>query len=73
LRCGFVDVYRMLYPHKVEYTWWPYYYGTRRRNFGWRIDYFLISQQLVEKVEDVVIHSDVMGADHCPVSLLLGG
>lgn len=72
LRSGFVDVYRELYPHKVEYTWWPYYYGARRRSFGWRIDYFLISQRLMANVEDVVIHSEVMGSDHCPVTLLIG-
>lgn len=71
LQHGFVDIYRELYPQKVEYTWWPYYYGARRRNFGWRIDYFLISRELVDKVEDVVIHGEVTGSDHCPVTLSL--
>lgn len=67
----FVDAYRALYPERVEYTWWTYRYNARENNVGWRLDYFLVSETLMEKVEDVVIHSDIMGSDHCPVSLIL--
>ena len=68
---GFVDVYRNLYPEKVEYTWWTYRLNARARGIGWRIDYFLISQALVPRVRDVIIHADVQGSDHCPVELIL--
>jgi exodeoxyribonuclease-3 len=70
---GFVDAYRALYPDKVEYTWWTYRMGARRRNIGWRLDYFLVSEALMPSVQDVVIHGEVQGSDHCPVSLLVEG
>jgi exodeoxyribonuclease-3 len=66
---GFVDVYRWLYPDKVEYTWWTYLMNARKNNVGWRLDYFLISESLLDKVIDVVIHTEVLGSDHCPVTL----
>lgn len=68
---GFVDVYRLLYPERVEYTWWTYRLNARSRNVGWRLDYFLISQSLVDRVKDVIIHTEVPGSDHCPVTLIL--
>ena len=68
---GFVDVYRHLYPEKVEYTWWTYRLNARARGIGWRIDYFLASQALLPQVRDVIIHADVPGSDHCPVELIL--
>ncbi len=68
---GFVDIYRQLFPDKVEYTWWTYRVNARHKNIGWRLDYFLISQQLVPQARDVVIHADVMGSDHCPVTLTM--
>ena len=68
---GFVDVYRRLYPDKVEYTWWTYRFAARQRGIGWRIDYFLVSEALVPRVKDVIIHEDVQGSDHCPVELQL--
>lgn len=71
LEHGFVDAYRHLYPDRVEYTWWTYRSGARRRNIGWRLDYFLVSESLIPLVEDVRIHSEIMGSDHCPVSLIL--
>jgi exodeoxyribonuclease-3 len=71
LEHGFVDIYRQLYPERVQYTWWTYISFARRRNVGWRLDYFLISPALVERVQDVIIHDDVLGSDHCPVSLIL--
>lgn len=71
LQHGFVDIYRRLYPERVQYTWWTYRLMARPRNIGWRIDYFLISEKLVPRVRDVIIHEDVQGSDHCPVSLVL--
>lgn len=68
---GFVDVYRLLYPDRVQYTWWTYRFAARQRGIGWRIDYFLVSQALVSRVLDVIIHEDVGGSDHCPVTLLI--
>jgi len=71
LRHNFVDAYRALYPERIEYTWWTYRYNARENNIGWRLDYFLVSEGLMNKVQDVVIHKDIMGSDHCPVSLIL--
>jgi len=68
---GFVDVYRKLYPEKEEYTWWTYRFAARARGIGWRIDYFLVSEKLAERVKDVIIHEDIEGSDHCPVELIL--
>jgi exodeoxyribonuclease III len=69
---GFVDVFRHLYPDKVQYTWWTARVHARERGIGWRLDYFLVSEVLLPRVRDVVIHDDVMGSDHCPVELVLG-
>jgi exodeoxyribonuclease-3 len=69
LQNGFVDIYREKYPEREEYTWWTYRSGARSRNIGWRLDYFLISRNLADQVEDVVIFSEVNGSDHCPVVL----
>jgi len=71
LEHGFVDIYRHLYPERVQYTWWTFLSNARLRNVGWRLDYFLISPQLVSQVADVVIHDEVLGSDHCPVTLLI--
>jgi exodeoxyribonuclease III len=71
LEHGFTDTYRQLYPDRAQYTWWTFISNARQRNVGWRLDYFLISNSLVEKVQDVIIHDDILGSDHCPVSLLL--
>jgi exodeoxyribonuclease-3 len=68
---GFVDIYRHLYPDKIQYTWWTYRFAARVRGIGWRLDYFLISNPLTSRVQDIVIHEDVMGSDHCPVELVL--
>jgi exodeoxyribonuclease-3 len=68
---GFVDIFRYLYPDKVQYTWWTYRLNARTRGIGWRLDYFLISKALVPQVRDVIIHENVMGSDHCPVELIL--
>jgi exodeoxyribonuclease-3 len=68
---GFVDIYRFLFPDRIQYTWWSYVTRARERNIGWRIDYFLVSKQLLDDISDVIIHEDVMGSDHCPVTLIL--
>ena len=68
---GFVDVYRSLYPDRVQYTWWTYISNARQRGVGWRIDYFLVSEALARRVQDVIIHDSVPGSDHCPVELLI--
>jgi exodeoxyribonuclease-3 len=70
LNHGFVDVYRYLYPDKVQYTWWTYRLNARQRGIGWRLDYFLVSENLLPRVKDVIIHENVMGSDHCPVELV---
>jgi exodeoxyribonuclease III len=71
LEHGFVDAYRSLYPDRVQYTWWTYRFNARAKNVGWRLDYYLVSESLVPQVEDVIIYDEVMGSDHCPVSLIL--
>jgi len=72
LESGFIDTFRYKYPDKTEaYTWWSYMFHAREKNAGWRIDYFLTSERLKDKIEDFVIHSEVMGSDHCPVELIL--
>jgi exodeoxyribonuclease-3 len=71
LESGFKDAYRELYPEQVQYTWWTYRFGARRRNIGWRLDYFLVSDDLMPKIRDVVVYDQVEGSDHCPVTLIL--
>ncbi|MDL2237132.1 exodeoxyribonuclease III [Christensenellaceae bacterium OttesenSCG-928-K19] len=71
LATGFTDTFRMLYPDKVAYTWWSYRFNARANNAGWRIDYFLVSENIKNKVGDSLIYSDVMGSDHCPIGLML--
>ena len=66
---GFVDIYRNLYPERIQYTWWTYRSGARQRGVGWRIDYFLVSESLIPRIKDVIIHENVTGSDHCPVEL----
>ncbi len=72
LDAGFVDTYRYFYPDKKDaYTWWSYFSNARERNIGWRIDYFLVSDELKTKLKDAIIHDQVFGSDHCPVGLVL--
>ncbi len=71
LEHGFVDAFRELYPDKVQYSWWTYRVNARARGIGWRLDYYLVSKAFMPKVKDVTIHDQVMGSDHCPVSLEL--
>ncbi len=70
LESGFVDTFRYLYPDLEEaYSWWSYRFRARDRNAGWRIDYFVISQSIKDKIREAKIHSDIFGSDHCPVEL----
>ncbi len=72
LDAGFIDIFRYLYPEKEEmYTWWSYMRQSRDRNSGWRIDYFVVSERIKDKIKDVEIHSEILGSDHCPVMLEL--
>ena len=70
LKSGFTDTFRKKYPDKEGcYTWWSYMRNSRANNAGWRIDYFLISDRIVEKVEEAYIYSEILGSDHCPVGI----
>ena len=72
LKAGFVDTFRALYPDLTgAYTWWSYLRHARETNAGWRIDYFLVSEELRDRIAAAEIHADVFGSDHCPVSLTL--
>ena len=67
---GFIDTFRYLYPDVTErYSWWSYRFKAREKNAGWRIDYFLISEGLENNLQEAEIHSDILGSDHCPVSI----
>ena len=70
LEAGFIDTFRYFYPDKEgAYTWWSYITRVRERNAGWRIDYFIVSKRLKDRLKDAQIHSEVMGSDHCPIYL----
>ena len=69
LNAGFVDTYRHFHPDRVAYTYWSYRFKARERNSGWRIDYFLVSESLLEKIKNVAILSEYYGSDHCPIQL----
>ena len=68
---GWVDTFRLFHPEGDRYSWWTYRFGARERNVGWRIDYYFVNEGFVDNVEDADIHDEVMGSDHCPVSLEL--
>lgn len=70
LASGFTDSFRYLYPYKEgSYTWWSYMAHSREKNIGWRIDYFIVSDNIKDKIVDSKIHSDIFGSDHCPIEL----
>lgn len=71
LNSGFVDTFRFLYPETITYSWWSYRFKAREKNTGWRIDYFLTSERLKDKITEAKIHTDIFGSDHCPVELNL--
>ena len=69
LDSGMIDTYRYFYPDKIEYSWWSYRFKAREKNAGWRIDYFITSNSLKERLKDACIYTDIFGSDHCPVGL----
>ena len=72
LNSGFIDTFRYLYPGKKEiYTWWSYRFSARKNNSGWRIDYFIVSDRIKNKIEDSIIFDNILGSDHCPVELII--
>ena len=71
LNNGFIDTFRTLYPEQVTYSWWSYRFRAREKNTGWRIDYFLISECLKDRLEDAKIHTEIMGSDNFPVEIIL--
>ena len=68
---GWVDTFRHFHAAPDRYTWWPYRFGARERNVGWRIDYFFTNETFIDQLEDADIHDNIMGSDHCPVSITL--
>lgn len=69
---GFIDTFRYFYPDQTDaYSWWSYQFQARAKNVGWRIDYFIVSESLKDRLEDAKIYADILGSDHCPVGLLL--
>lgn len=73
IRYGYVDTFRHFYPDTERYSWWTYRFKARDRNIGWRIDYFFVSQDLIDqgRVKEALIHNDIYGSDHCPIGLIL--
>uniref|UniRef100_UPI004024ECBE exodeoxyribonuclease III n=1 Tax=Candidatus Cryptobacteroides bacterium TaxID=3085639 RepID=UPI004024ECBE len=69
LDAGFVDSWRMLNPDTVRYSWWSYRFKARERNAGWRIDYFIVSESMKDRISGAEIHNEIFGSDHCPVEL----
>ena len=70
LSSGFTDTYRYKYPDETgKYTWWSYMFHAREKNAGWRIDYFIVSNRIADKIVDAKIHNEIMGSDHCPIEL----
>ena len=67
---GFIDSFRYFYPdEKDKYSWWSYMFKAREKNAGWRIDYFVVSEKIKDRMVDAKIHADILGSDHCPVEL----
>lgn len=68
---GFTDTFRALHPDEIKYSWWSYRFNSREKNTGWRLDYFLASDRILNKIKTAEIHNDIFGSDHCPVSITL--
>ena len=73
LNSGFIDTFRYKYPETEMYSWWSYMFKAREKNAGWRIDYFVVSEDLKENIKDAYIYTEIMGSDHCPVGVELEG
>ena len=68
---GFIDTFRTLHPTEVTYSWWSYRFHAREKNAGWRIDYFIVSESLKDRLVSAAIHNEIYGSDHCPVELVV--
>ena len=71
LDAGFADSFRVLHPDEVKYSWWSYRFHAREKNAGWRIDYFIVSRRIADRIRAAEIHNEIFGSDHCPVELIL--
>lgn len=71
INSNFIDTFRALHPNKIQYTWWSHYANARKNNVGWRIDYFFLSQSLKRHLISAAIHDQIIGSDHCPISISL--
>lgn len=71
LESGFTDTFRYLYPDAIKYSWWSYMGGARAKNVGWRLDYFIVNNEYINKVKDSLILNEIMGSDHCPIKLII--
>lgn len=71
LESGFIDTFRYLYPDKIKYSWWSYMGGARAKNVGWRLDYFIVNNEYINKIKDSLILNEIMGSDHCPIKLII--
>lgn len=69
LQTSFIDTFRYIYPDRIAYSWWSYMGRAREKDVGWRIDYFIVSEEIKEQVKDAYIYKEIMGSDHCPVGL----
>ena len=69
LDAGFADSFRVLHPDEVKYSWWSYRFHAREKNAGWRIDYFIVSRRIADRIRAAEIHNEIFGSDHCPVEL----
>lgn len=66
---GYIDTFRYFYPDEIKYSWWSYRFNARKNNAGWRIDYFFVNKNFIKQIKSAEIYNDVMGSDHCPVSI----
>jgi len=72
LENGYIDSFRYFYPERKDvYSWWSYMFKSREKNAGWRIDYFVVSEKIADRMQDAIIHTEVFGSDHCPVELMI--
>ena len=71
LEAGFTDSFRVIHPDEVKYSWWSYRFHAREKNAGWRIDYFIVSRRIADKIRAAEIHNEIFGSDHCPVELVI--
>ena len=71
LESGFTDTFRYLYPDTIKYSWWSYMGGARAKKVGWRLDYFIVNNEYINKVKDSLILNEIMGSDHCPIKLII--